>query len=83
MSADRRLADLAVRSHNEDTILVEMVYCKKYVQFDIPFMQAKYLPVEDIVRRYFEKAFAAIDVPLADLGETHPSVVSSSVVTTG
>ena len=83
MASDHRLADLAAKSHNEDTILVEMVYCNKYVQFDMPFMQVKYLPIEEIVRRYFEHAFAAIDVPIADLGETHPSVVSSSVVTTG
>ena len=75
------MSQLAAQSHDDDTIIVEMIYCGKFVRFDMPFMQVRYLPIEEIVRRYFMKAFTAIDVPAADLGETRPSALSSSEIT--
>ncbi len=61
-----RLAELAARSEDADILLVEMVYQKKYVQFDISAMELKYLPMADIIDRYFKKAFADVQVTTAD-----------------
>jgi hypothetical protein len=78
--ADGRLHRLAAQSFNTDKIIIEMLYCDRVVTFDIPFMEAKYVAPSELFRRYFVKAFAAINVPIEgeEIGETHASALSSS-----
>ncbi len=76
---DDRLQKLSAQSHDRDTLIVEFVYHGRYCQFDVPVMEAKYLPPDEIVRRYFAKGFAAVQMPCAEgNGETHASALSSS-----
>jgi len=77
--ADERLHRLAVQSFNFDTVIVEMIYCDRVVQFDMPVSSVKYVPPSEMFERYWKKAFAAIHVPIeADVGETDASALSSS-----
>jgi hypothetical protein len=76
---DERLTQLASRSHDEDTLIVEFVYHGRYCQFDVPAQEMKYLPMDEIIGRYFAKGFAAVQMPCAEeIGETHASALSSS-----
>lgn len=76
---DERLQKLAAQSHDQDTLIVEFVYHGRYCQFDIPASEVKYLPADEIVRRYFSKGFAAVQMPCAEsIGETHAPALSSS-----
>jgi hypothetical protein len=75
---DDRLARLAAVSENEDVVIVEVVYHGRYCQFDMRAAELKYLPMRDIIERYFTKAFAAVQVQVGELGETDAVALSSS-----
>lgn len=78
---DPRLATLAAQSHDQDVLLVELVYHQHVVQFDISAQELKYLPMSEIIDRYFSKAFADVHVVTAEHGETHAPALTSSSVT--
>lgn len=72
---DARLSRLAATSAHEDTLLVELVYHDKFVQFDISAMELKYLPLAEVIHRYFEQAFADVQVTI---GEPEPARLAAS-----
>ena len=75
---DDRLRQLAAVSENEDVVIVEVVYHSRYCQFDMRAAELKFLSMPEIIERYFQKAFAAVQVPVGELEETHASALSSS-----
>jgi phosphoribosylaminoimidazole-succinocarboxamide synthase len=76
--ANEHLAAVAAESMANDTVIIEVVYQQQWIKFDIPVMQLKYLPIEEITRRYLVGAFAAVKAPTAEVGETHAPALSSS-----
>lgn len=76
---DERLQRLAAQSQHEDTLMVELVYHDRYVQFDISAAELKYLPMTEIIDRYFSKAFADVQVTI---GEADPARLAAAAETT-
>lgn len=71
-----RRKSLAAASEDRDCVFVEMLYRDRWVTFDISAMEAKFLPLNVIVQRYFAQAFSDLQLPLAD-GPV-PSVMAGS-----
>lgn len=61
MADDDRLARLSAQSTREDVAIVEIVYGRRYVCFDITRAQGEGLTAAQLVARCFAK-------PLADVG---------------
>ncbi len=79
MDDRKTLPQLAAQSADEDTLIVELVYHDRYVQFDISAMELKYLPMAEIIARHFSKAFAAVQVTV---GEEDPARLAAASETT-
>lgn len=66
----QRLAQLSAQSERDDVVLIEVLYRDKWVQFDISAMEAKYLSPEELMKRFFAKALAAVSLPREDAGSS-------------
>lgn len=74
----RRLRRLRAQSEREDTLLVEVVYRDRYVTFDLPSMEARYLSVEALITRYLWPALQGLELTRATDADSSSSFMSSS-----